>query len=189
MSNKNVIIIILYTRMRHVQFKWRSCRWGWWRTIDPSTLVDKTDVKDGINPPSFMSNKNVIIIQIWDMYNFNGIHVGEGGEEQLIPPPSSIKLTWRMVLIYRCSCQLQISLYHIQYEWVGRWMCGWGRRTLTWRMVYIYRHSCKKKRFLWGRVMPMHNVLIDHTPCMNLNGTWWEPTGENIQNIKKAMSL
>ena len=131
MSNKNVIIIILYTRMRHVQFKWRSCRWGWWRTIDPSTLVDKTDVKDGINPPSFSSNKNVIIIILytrreWDMYNLNGVHVGEGGEEQLIPPPSSIKLTWRMVLIYRHSCQLQISLNHLQYEWVGGgWHEGW----------------------------------------------------------------
>ena len=120
MSNKVVIIILLYARIRHVQFKWRSCQREWWRTIDPSTILDKTDMKDGINLPSFMPITNII-------------------------KSSTI--------------------------WVG----GWG---LTWRMVYIYRHSCKKMRFLWGRVMPMHNVLIDHTPCMNLNGTGWEPTGE-----------
>ena len=77
MSNKNVIIIILYTRMRHVQFKWRSCRWGWWRTIDPSTLLDKTDVKDGINLPSFMPITNII-------YRMSGWVDGcvGGGEER-----------------------------------------------------------------------------------------------------------
>ena len=118
MPNKDIIIIILYTRMRHVHFKWRSCRWGWWRTIDPSTLLDNTDMKDGINPPSFMSNKNVIIIREWDMYNLNGVRVGEGGEEQLIPPPSSIKLTWRMVLIHHHSRQIKtsLSLYYIRDE-------------------------------------------------------------------------